>query len=51
MTNDKGRVLDFLKLDQLALGYYRMHFGVGGYFASQGKDTFYPYAEVCKAII
>ena len=23
-----------------------MHFGVGGYFASQGKDTFYPYAEV-----
>ena len=33
-------------MDQLTPGYYRMHFGVGGYFASQGKDTFYPYAEV-----
>ena len=33
--------------DQFAPGYYKMRFGVGDYFSSQSKQTFFPFVEVC----
>ena len=46
MTDDDGRAAAFLTSDQFVSGYYKMRFGVGGYFASKGMDTFFPFAEV-----
>ena len=46
MTDNDGRAAAFLTSDQFVSGYYKMRFGVGGYFASKGMDTFFPFAEV-----
>ena len=46
VTDDDGRASAFLTSEQFVPGYYKMRFGVGGYFASNGADTFFPFAEV-----
>ena len=46
-TNADGRISDLLAPGYvLAPGVFRMTFDTQGYFKAQGKDGFYPYADV-----
>lgn len=46
-TNDDGRVAGLLAEDLvLPAGVYRMHFDTKSYFASQGIQGFYPWADI-----
>ncbi len=46
-TDADGRWKDVLpKGKQLVAGVYRLRFETGPYFAMQGRDTFYPYADI-----
>ena len=50
-TNDDGRVADLLPEERaLTAGIYKMHFDTGAYFAANGQQGFYPWAEVVFTI-
>ena len=51
VTDDDGRASAFLTSNQFVSGYYKMRFGVGGYFSSKGMDTFFPFAEVVNYLL
>ena len=45
MTNTDGRIPE-LGDDRLAVGEYRLEFDTGSYFASTGRESFYPKVTV-----
>ena len=46
VTDDDGRVRDFLGGAQLASGRYQMTFGTGDYFRARGESPFHPEVPV-----
>lgn len=46
VTNDKGRINDFLPMATAELGTYRFTFYVEDYFKRKQTETFYPFIEV-----
>ncbi|MBS1516959.1 MAG: hydroxyisourate hydrolase [Bacteroidetes bacterium] len=47
ITNDDGRLSDLPEnSDTEKTGVYKLKFHTGEYFVSEGKDSFYPFAEV-----
>ena len=46
-TNEDGRVAELYPADEpFEVGWHRLRFEVGDYFAAQGVDAFYPYVEI-----
>ncbi|KAK9710134.1 hypothetical protein K7432_008609 [Basidiobolus ranarum] len=47
LTNEDGRCPELLSLDyDFQVGVYRVVFGTGDYYKSQGKTCFYPEAQI-----
>ena len=46
MTNDDGRMGDFIPCEDFSEGVYKMVFNTKPYFERQNVTTFYPYVEV-----
>ena len=46
ITDEDGRVKDLLPPDTLLAGTYRIHFAIGDYFESAGREAFYPEATI-----
>ena len=46
VTDDDGRVKDLLPAETLLAGIYRIHFAIGEYFESGGREAFYPEATI-----
>ncbi|TYC14117.1 hydroxyisourate hydrolase [Bizionia gelidisalsuginis] len=45
-TSEKGRINDFLPLENENNGVYRFTFLTADYFKKNGKESFYPFIEV-----
>ncbi|WP_276496218.1 hydroxyisourate hydrolase [Pontibacter litorisediminis] len=46
ITDEKGRITDFLATGHANEGVYRLRFLVADYFKSKKTDSFYPFIEV-----
>jgi 5-hydroxyisourate hydrolase len=46
VTNDQGRVTDFVPPGSLGAQTYRLTFDTGSYFAHHGRHAFYPHVDV-----
>ncbi|XP_059056074.1 uncharacterized protein LOC131849957 [Achroia grisella] len=46
VTNTDGRILFPFTKDSMPEGTYKLHFKVGDYYKTAGKETLYPYVEV-----
>ncbi|MFB9863327.1 hydroxyisourate hydrolase [Rufibacter immobilis] len=46
VTDENGRIKDFLPYPQAGKGIYRLTFLVSGYFKAQRTESFYPFIEV-----
>ncbi|MEN1679612.1 MAG: hydroxyisourate hydrolase [Planctomycetota bacterium] len=46
VTNADGRATDLLEPGRLEAGAYRLTFEVSGYFASSGRESFYPQVQI-----
>lgn len=49
-TNGDGRLQFPFTSDSMAAGTYKLRFNVEDYFGKTGKETLYPYVEVCGSI-
>ena len=46
VTNEDGRVTDFIPADEFVAGRYLIHFDTADYFATTKRETFYPEVAV-----
>ncbi len=46
ITDENGRVPDFLKADKSNLGIYKLTYYTSDYFKRNGTESFYPFIEV-----
>lgn len=46
LSNDDGRMGDFIKCEDFVEGIYKMIFNTKPYFEKKNADTFYPYVEI-----
>ncbi|RNI32611.1 hydroxyisourate hydrolase [Rufibacter immobilis] len=46
VTDENGRIKDFLPYPQAGKGIYRLTFLVDAYFKAQRQESFYPFVEV-----
>lgn len=46
ITDNSGRITDFLKSDKSNLGIYRLTYFVSDYFKKENVESFYPFIEV-----
>jgi 5-hydroxyisourate hydrolase len=46
VTNDQGRITDFVPPGTLGAQTYRLTFDTGGYFTASGRPQFYPHVDV-----
>jgi 5-hydroxyisourate hydrolase len=51
VTNEQGRITDFLASGTLAAQTYRLAFDTGGYFAASGRAQFYPHVDVVFTVV
>ena len=51
VTNDQGRVTDFVPPGTLGAQTYRLTFDTGGYFAASGRPQFYPHVDVVFTVV
>jgi len=46
-TNQDGRIADLLPEDTaIQNGFYRLRFGISGYFRGRGIESFYPFVDI-----
>jgi 5-hydroxyisourate hydrolase len=46
VTNEQGRITDFVPPGELGARTYRLTFETGAYFAHTGRPVFYPHVDV-----
>lgn len=51
ITNDDGRIPDWLDGKTLAAGTYRIRFDLEGYLTASSQPVFYPYAEIVFVVV
>ena len=51
VTNDQGRITDFVPPGTLGAQTYRLTFDTGGYFAASGRPQFYPHVDVVFTVV
>lgn len=51
VTNDQGRITDFVPPGALGAQTYRLTFDTGHYFAASGRPQFYPHVDVVFTVI
>jgi 5-hydroxyisourate hydrolase len=51
VTNEQGRIVDFVPPGALGAQAYRLTFDTGGYFAVSGRPHFYPHVDVVFTVM
>jgi 5-hydroxyisourate hydrolase len=51
VTNEQGRVIDFVPPGTLGARTYRLTFDTGAYFASTSRPQFYPHVDVVFTVV
>jgi 5-hydroxyisourate hydrolase len=46
VTNDDGRIIDWLGTRERESGLYKLEFTTGAYYAAQGLSTLYPQVDI-----
>jgi 5-hydroxyisourate hydrolase len=51
VTNEQGRIVDFVPPGALGAQTYRLTFDTGAYFAASGRPQFYPHVDVVFTVV
>jgi 5-hydroxyisourate hydrolase len=51
VTNEQGRVTDFVPHGSLGAQTYRLTFDTGAWFAAAGRPVFYPHVDVVFTVV
>ena len=51
VTNEQGRITDFVPPGALGAQTYRLTFHTGSYFAASGRPQFYPHVDVVFTVV
>jgi 5-hydroxyisourate hydrolase len=51
VTDEDGRLRDWVPADRVGRGMYRLVFDTGGYFAEQGVETFFPEVVITFSVV